>query len=411
LNRTRELLARLDDAETGQRGYLLTGNPAYLQPYRAAELDASKLTGELQFLFRNDPRQQSRTKVLAEKIAQKFDELRKTIALSSREGFDTAIAMVRQNKGKQLMDDIRTIVATMEKDESDRLAAVGAVERRSSNLAMAAAAGGNLIAIALLGGATFVIRRQMADRERADAILRKLLGQLTRKNKELEQFAYVASHDLQEPLRMVANYCQLLQRRYEGRFDADADEFIGFAVDGARRMQTLIDDLLAFSRIGTEDQPAAAVDAESCLHAVKKTMAAAITASHAAITHDPLPIVAANETEVIQLFQNLLGNAIKFRGEAAPAVHVSVQRQGGNWLFGVRDNGIGISAEYCEQIFVIFQRLHSRNKYPGTGIGLAICKKIVERYGGKIWVESVPGFGSTFHFTLPHHAETSPATR
>lgn len=225
--------------------------------------------------------------------------------------------------------------------------------------------------------------------------------ELLRSNEGLEQFAYVASHDLQEPLRTMASYSQLLEQRYKGKLDKDADEFIGFIVDAAKRMQKLITDLLAYSRVGRTDTELRETDCNSVLGRVVFSMGPVIEENKAVITHDNLPVMACNESSFIQLFQNLIGNAIKFRGEETPRVHINAKRQGDEWLFSVRDNGIGIDEKYKDRIFLIFQRLHGRDKYPGTGIGLSICKKIVESRGGRIWVESKLGEGTTFYFTVP----------
>ena len=237
--------------------------------------------------------------------------------------------------------------------------------------------------------------------EKVNSILTVQAAELARSNSELEQFAYIASHDLQEPLRMVASYVQLLARRYKGKLDGEADEFIDFAVDGAKRMQTLINALLAYSRIGTKGKEFQPIDCEAVLETALKNLQMAIKDSQAKVTHDSLPTVTADPTQVGQLFQNLIGNAIKFRGDKPPSIHVSAERNGKEWFFSFRDDGIGIDPQYSERIFVIFQRLHSKEEYPGTGIGLALCKKIVERHGGRIWVESEPGKGSIFHFTMP----------
>ena len=231
--------------------------------------------------------------------------------------------------------------------------------------------------------------------------------ELARSNAELQQFAYIASHDLQEPLRMVTSYLQLIERRYKGRLDADADDFIGFAVDGAVRMKTLITDLLAYSRVGTHGksfEQFEQTDSTLALLAAIANLKVAIEESNAVVTYDPLPTVMGDPGQLIQLFQNLIGNAIKFRGENPPIVHASAQsidQPQPEWCFSVRDNGIGIEPQYADRIFVIFQRLHKRSESPGTGIGLAICKKIVERHDGRIWMESNPEAGTTFYFTLP----------
>lgn len=224
--------------------------------------------------------------------------------------------------------------------------------------------------------------------------------ELARSNAELQRFAYVASHDLQEPLRMVTSYLQLLEHRYRDRLDADAHDFIAYAVDGANRMKQLITDLLAYSRIGTHGKPFGYIDCQAILKQAIANLKVAIEEAQAVVTYDSLPQLQADATQLTQLFQNLISNAIKFRGDRPPSVHISAEPQEEGWLFSVRDNGIGIEAEYAEKIFVIFQRLHHRTEYPGTGLGLAICKKIVERHGGSIWIESEPKRGSTFWFTL-----------
>ncbi len=245
------------------------------------------------------------------------------------------------------------------------------------------------------------IARDITDRMNAQEQIARQGKELVRSNAELEQFAYVASHDLQEPLRMVASYTQLLAKRYNGKLDKEADEFIGFAVDGANRMQRLINDLLAYSRVGTRGKEFQPTDLGVVLEEVLADLRLAIQESNGEITKDPMPTVMADEAQLAHVFLNLVGNAIKFHGTEEPRVHIAAKKNGREWTFSVRDNGIGIEPKYFDRLFVMFQRLHRRDEYPGTGIGLAVCKKIVERHGGRIWVESKPGHGSTFYFTIP----------
>ncbi len=230
--------------------------------------------------------------------------------------------------------------------------------------------------------------------------LEATIAELQRSNRELEQFAYVASHDLQEPLRMVASYVQLLERRYRGRLDADADEFIDYAVEGATRMRKLINDLLTFSQVGRKAEAFEAVNCEKVLAAVLRVLKKSLEENGGTITHDPLPVVNGITSQVNQVFQNLLSNALKFHREEPPRIHISAAAQDNEWVFAVSDNGIGIDPQYFERIFLVFQRLHGKKEYPGTGIGLALCKKIIETHGGRIWIESQAGQGSTFYFTL-----------
>ncbi len=242
--------------------------------------------------------------------------------------------------------------------------------------------------------------RDITVRKQAVDDIKKAAAQLARSNEELEQFAYVASHDLQEPLRIVTGYVQLLERKYKTRLDADADQFLHYIVDGVTRMQQLISDLLNYSRVGTRGMPFRTVSMEAVVDRARANLTRVIEEAGAMVTYDTLPKVKADETQLVQLLQNLIYNGIKFRSDRAPQVHVSVRQEGDQQVFSVRDNGIGIERQYWDQIFLIFQRLHSRQKYPGTGIGLAICKRIIERHGGRIWLESEPGVGSTFYFTL-----------
>ena len=308
----------------------------------------------------------------------------------------------RRLKTNPVTRDIPVIFMTALTDTTDKLTgfAVGAVDYVTKPLN-----GAEVLARIKTHLALYSLRRRLAEQnerlQQEIAAREETQAALLRSNAELEQLAYVASHDMQEPLRMVASYLQLVAQRYKGQLDADADEFIGFAVDGAKRMQALINDLLAYSRVGTRARPFEPTDCNKVMQTALANLGVAIVESGAQITHDELPTVMGDSSQLVQLFQNLIGNAIKFRGTEPMRVHVGAEADDGHWQFSVRDNGIGIAPEYHQRIFVMFQRLHGRTEYPGTGIGLAICKKIVERHGGTVWVESQPGQGSTFKFTIP----------
>jgi len=299
----------------------------------------------------------------------------------------------RKGETEMILNTIRQ-GRRLELFETRRIRKDGSIMDVSLTISPIADSAGTIIGASSIG-------RDITARKKAEAKLRSYASDLKLRNEELEQFAYVASHDLQEPLRMVASYVQLLKRRYEGRLDEDADEFIHYAVDGASRMQMLINDLLAFSRVSTRGKPFEETDTEALLEQTLRDLKIQIEESDAVVTHDPLPVVMADESQLSQVFQNLISNAIKFHGSDAPRVHVSAQQSGDAWIFSVKDNGIGIEPQYFDRIFVIFQRLHSKAEYPGTGIGLAICKRIIERHGGRIRVASEPGEGSTFFFTIP----------
>jgi PAS domain S-box-containing protein len=246
----------------------------------------------------------------------------------------------------------------------------------------------------------YAAARDITERRLVEERMRQQTEELKRSNRELEEFAYVASHDLQEPLQMVSNHIQLLSRRYQGRLDQDADEFIDFALEGTDRLKSLISDLLEYSKVGTTDREYVPVEMEGVYAKVMETFQPIIDDCKGMITHDPLPVVLGDREQMGLLLYNLIDNSIKFHGNEPPRIHVGARQMSERWLLFVRDNGIGIDPQYTERVFVIFQRLHSRDDYPGTGIGLAICRKIIERHGGHIWVDSEPGKGATFYFTL-----------
>lgn len=248
----------------------------------------------------------------------------------------------------------------------------------------------------------FAAARDITERKEAEKERENLIEELRRSNEELEKFAYVSSHDLQEPLRMVVSYIQLLERKYQGKLDEKADKYIYYAVDGAKRMQSLINDLLSYSRVNTRGGDFKSIDSESVLNKALLNLEFSIKKSDATVTHDPLPEIIGDAGQLVQLFQNLISNAIKFKKEnEKPKIHISALKKGNEYVFSVSDNGIGMDPKYVDRIFEIFQRLNKRSDYQGTGIGLAISKKIVERHGGRIWVESKPGKGSNFYFTIP----------
>jgi len=245
------------------------------------------------------------------------------------------------------------------------------------------------------------IRSELAVVSEAQEQLAAQAEELARSNADLEQFAYVASHDLQEPLRKVTSFCQLLERRYRGQLDERADQYIDFAVDGAMRMQRLINDLLAFSRVGRTSEGFEPVACDDVLDRALANLDGMVTEAGATLVRRPLPLVAGDPTLLVALFQNLLGNAVKFRGSEPPCIEIGAEADGDEWSFRFADNGIGIDEAHAERVFVIFQRLHSKERYPGTGIGLALCKKIVEFHGGRIWLDAGIGTGVAVRFTLP----------
>lgn len=419
LQKLESVLSSVKDAETGQRGYLLTGRESYLEPYHLAVKTIELQFAALRQLTVADPDQQQQLSIVEPLVGKKLAELKETIDLRRNKGFEAATQVVLTNQGKELMDQIRMVIQQMQGKKYQQLQTwLKEKEEEAQRVQLTFLVGIvlNLIAFYLVYHA---IQQETTERRQAEASLKQLNEELEARvqertaalneanaslvhsNRELEQFAYVASHDLQEPLRAVNSYTQLLARKYEGNLDAKADKYIGYIIEGATRMQQLINDLLEFSRVGTRAKELKPTACEAVLSQVRDNLMVAIAETNAVVTHEPLPTVMGDEIQLIQLLQNLISNAIKFRREEPPRVHVSAVQREKEWAFEVRDNGIGMESEYFERIFMIFQRLHSRSEYPGNGIGLANCKKIVERHGGCIWVESTPGVGTTFHFTIP----------
>jgi signal transduction histidine kinase len=412
------ILQGMTDAETGERGFILTGDNSYLAPYQRGLSEVRQSTAAVRKLTSDNLKQQRSLGSLEPVIAERLRELQERIQVRRDGGLTAGAAAVREGAGKEYMNVVRTALNEMKTEEERLLALRSADLDASSQKTRTVLVLGELLAIIFLAIAGFIIRAEMQHRRQAEAQVRKLNADLERKvaertaelaerakdlersNMELQQFAYVASHDLQEPLRTIASFTQLLAKRYGDKLDDKAREFIAFAVDGSKRMQTLINDLLSFSRVGTQGRPLVPVSMDTVLDAVLKNLKRSIEESRAIITRDPLPLVLADEVQLSQIMQNLIGNAIKFRRDGAAIVHIGAEQTPTGWNISVRDNGIGVAPEHSERIFVIFQRLHTKTQYPGTGIGLAICKKIAERHGGRIWLEPTPGGGSTFIFSI-----------
>lgn len=340
---------------------------------------------------------------LGRAITERVGRLRDGAALIGGVDLDHRIDLTGDDEFAELSESFNTMIAKLSvtyqelaNEIGERKRAEAALQKLNEELELRVAERTENLRISMES-----LEMEITNRKRAEKRLQSTLLEVERSNRELEQFAYVASHDLQEPLRMVSSYTQLLAQRYEGQLDDKAKKFINYAVDGAVRMQRLINDLLAYSRVSSLGKPLDTVDAHAVLGEALRNLGAAIQESLALILNDDLPTVRADALQLGQLFQNLIANAIKFKGADLPRIHVSARDLGQEWCFAVTDNGIGIDMQYADKVFVIFQRLHTRVEYPGTGIGLAICKRIVERHHGRIWFESEPGKGATFYFTLP----------
>ena len=390
------------EMETGQRGYLITGEEPYLAPYEEGRRTIAAALHDLAQFHPGAMGLREPKLPIAALVADKMAELDQNVTLRRDVGPAAAKGALEIGVGREIMTALRDDV------DGVRQQAIALVNYQQAHNFFEAYITVGLIVVGLvLSGAlaatsVTLLRREISARRSVETSLREREVALSRSNGELEQFAHIASHDLQEPLRMISSYTQLLRRRYANKLGADADEFIGYAVDGTKRMQLLINDLLNFSRVTSEAKPREPVDLEEALSDTLKDLKIRIEDCGATVTHDPLPTVPADPVQMRQLLLNLIGNGMKFQSlKQKPAVRVSAARDGNEWRFGVRDNGIGIDARYIKNLFQIFKRLHSRDEYPGTGIGLAMCKKIVERHGGRIWVESALGQGSTFLFTLP----------
>jgi signal transduction histidine kinase len=441
--------------ETGVRGYALTGQAQFLAPYRSGRRDERASLAALRRLAPMGEDPQVRTDADAVEAAAARWRARYAAPGIARVARGARLSSAASRTGKRLFDNVRANLARQQANLA-RVRADGRqrLKHAATFLSTTFIVIAVLLALGLVAGVVALrytvsrplrrVARQVRRTARGDyareivgdgprdivdlaqdveAMRRRILDELgslrmiheqldeqthelQRSNAELEQFAYVASHDLQEPLRKVASFCQLIEQRYDDQLDERGRQYIAFAVDGARRMQQLINDLLAFSRVGRAPVPREAIDGGQVLRHALASLTAAIEESDAEIVAGPLPQVRGEPSLLAAVFQNLIGNALKFRGAERPHVEISAERDGDEWRFSVTDNGIGIEPQYAERIFMIFQRLHPKDAYAGTGIGLALARKIVEYHGGRIWLDTDAGPGTTFRFTLPAIQET-----
>ncbi len=422
-----DLLNTVQDAETGQRGYMLTGSEEYLAPYVRAKGEIDQ-----QFLAVTKFASQARVSPailgqLKASIDSKMAELEKTISLKQSEGRNAAMAEIRTNRGQQDMARIRRLIGELKSEQTEAYEKRYAQQIRNQRYLTVALGVVVAISIMLL---IFIFRFSTLyarERDETEAEIRSLNQELERRvqdrtaeleartleseaqaiklersNEDLAQFASIASHDLQEPLRMVASYMGMLSRKYGSALDDTARTYIQYATSGASRMQTLVSDLLAYSHAGTEAITKKITPGDKICKRAVENLRLVIQENSAVVRFEGLPPIDIDEVKMTQVIQNLLGNAIKFRKpDVAPEITISAERRGSDWLFSVRDNGIGFDSKYSDRIFQVFQRLHGVGRYPGNGIGLSICRRIVEHHGGNLWAESQPGVGSTFYFTLP----------
>ncbi|KOV80731.1 histidine kinase [Nocardia sp. NRRL S-836] len=441
----KDLNRALLDQETGVRGYALTGDLSFLTPYGEGQEAERRSADTVRRLIGDPNGRVERIESLARQWREEYAEL--TVANIRHSG--PALAPPRDtDRGKVLFDQIREQQTGLQSDISELGRTARADLGHAANVVLWLVIGMGVLLVVVIGGLSLLLHRlligplgslaaqvrQVASgdfRHEIDvhgpretvmlgedvnamrhrivqelATLDEAKTELQRSNSELEQFAYVASHDLQEPLRKVASFCQLLQRRYGGQLDERADQYIDFAVDGAKRMQGLINDLLAFSRVGRITRERTMVDLNQTVHQLLDSFSDRIEETGATVVVGDLPSVRGEATLLSAVFQNLMSNALKFRGQDAPVISIEAERDGDMWKFAVQDNGIGIEPEYADRIFVIFQRLHPKDAYPGTGIGLAMCRKIVEYHGGTIWLKTDVDSGTRFEFTLPAVPET-----
>ncbi len=427
LEKVDELFSAVQDAETGQRGYLLTGRLDYLTTFLTAREQLPRRLVAIDQVAAENGVPNSQMKRLHALVREKFDELEKTIGLERLGQHAEAITEVETDRGHRIMEEIRALVEAMKENQQQLFQSRLEKQRQRQKLLNIVLISAIAVALLFLFLAYQLSNRFAKERETVEREIRKLNAslesrvrertaeleestrelarrstELEQSNNDLSQFAYVASHDLQEPLRMVGSYMGLLEKRYGERLDEKAKTYIQFAIDGAARMQTLISDLLQYSRAGTQRVVKQTVSSEELVRTALKNLEVTIAESHAEIVCGTLPTVEADPTKVIQIFQNLIGNAIKFHKPGCPPViKIGAELTENEWRFSVADNGIGFDTAYQERIYEIFQRLNSSGTYAGNGIGLAICRRMIEQHGGRLWAESKLDVGSVFYFALP----------
>jgi signal transduction histidine kinase len=395
------------DVQRGARGYVILGDTNALAAFRnAAPLEKEKLR-DLAQLTTDNPSQQRQLRELTGAIDDVFNYDRRVIDLFENRGTDAVLRMDKTGEGRAVFGKARDLLTAFSEEEKRLLSLRDSVEQADFRNTTRLLVFGIVLAAVLLLIYESMIVREFAQRNLAEKKLAEQALELESSNQELGQFAYVASHDMREPLRAISGFAQILGKYCQEKLDDRAREMVRQIIEGANRMSDLIDDLLALSRVGSQGKPFEAVAIEKVLELTKQQLSVVIHERGAIIRHESLPTLPADGSQLLLVFQNLLANAIKFCKGRAPEIRVgAVKQTDGFWKLSVADNGIGIDPKHFDRIFGIFQRLHTRDEYPGTGIGLAICKKIVERHGGRIWLESAPGNGTVFHFTLPDRQRT-----
>lgn len=415
-----DLLSTLKDAETGQRGFVLTGNPQYLEPYTTARARFPEQSERVVSEARREGVSDADIKSITDLAASKWQELDLTIQLRSQKGFSAALREVNTDRGEAYMSELRALIARIREARERPLQSAITLQQHRQVLLNATLAAGVAGSFALLLLAYRLSVGYERERDDMELAIRRLVRQRTaalesrthdlelrtvelqRSNADLTQFAYAASHDLQEPLRTISSYVDLLGRRYASQLDETAQKYIEFAISGASRMQGLIADLLRYSRVGTQPPELSPTPMQHVLDTALENLGAVIAETGALVSAEPLPVVNGDAQQLTQVLQNLIGNAVKFRKvDIPPDISLAATKNGNDWIFAVKDNGIGFEEQYVDKIFQVFQRLHGVGKYPGSGIGLAICRRIIEHHGGKLWATSAPGVGSTFFFSLP----------